>query len=165
LSEEPLNARAIFDVLAAHGVEYLVLGGFAVGAHGYVRGTKDVDVMPAPDPENLMRLAGAIAELEGRVRGVDEFEESELPQPDAEGLALGGNWVMDTRHGRFDVMQAVGDFEYADLASSAVESEVFGHTLRFCGYDHLVAMKEAAGRDEDLLDLKRLREARGEAPV
>jgi len=162
LSEEALNARAIFDLLAAHEVEYLLLGGFAVGAHGYIRATNDVDVMPAPDPENLERLAAAIAELEGRVRGMEEFSESELPRPDAEGLLLGGNWVMETKHGRFDVMQLVSDLDYADLAASAVESEVFGHRLRFCGYEHLVAMKEAAGRDEDLLDLKRLREARGE---
>ena len=160
MSEEPLNARAIFDVLGAHEVSYIVLGGFAVGAHGFIRGTKDVDVMP--DPGNLARLAKAIVELDGKVRGMDEFDQAELPQPDAEGLALGGNWVMDTKHGRFDVMQLVSDFEYADLAPHAIESEVFGHRLRFCSYDHLVAMKEAAGREEDLLDLKRLREARGE---
>jgi hypothetical protein len=43
-----------------------------------------------------------------------------------------------------------------------IEDEVFGHRVRFCGYDHLVAMKEAAGRDQDLIDLKHLREARGE---
>ncbi|MBA2522795.1 MAG: hypothetical protein H0V25_05625 [Solirubrobacterales bacterium] len=162
MREDPLNARAIFDILAGHRVDYIVLGGFAVGAHGYIRATKDIDIVPDPDPLNLERLAASIAELDGRVRGVEEFSDDELPQPDAEGLALGGNWVMDTKHGRFDVLQLVSDFEYADLASSAVESEVFGHQIRFCGYDHLVAMKKAAGRDEDLLDLKRLREMREE---
>lgn len=160
--DPPLDANAIFGVLVDEGVEFLLVGGFAVMAHGYVRGTKDIDLVPDPEPANLTRLARAIERLEGKVRGMDEFEESELPQPDAEGLALGGNWVMDTKHGRFDVMQLVSDFEYANLAPSAVEAEVFGHTVRICGYDHLVAMKEAAGRDEDLLDLKRLREARGE---
>lgn len=163
MSEKPLNAAAIFDTLSSHGIDFIVLGGFAVGAHGYIRGTKDVDVMPDPCPENLARLAGAIAELEGRVRGIEEFEADELPPPDADGLALGGNWVLDTKHGRFDVMQLVADHEFADLAPGAVESEVFGRTVRFCGYEDLVAMKEAAGRGEDLLDVKRLREARGEA--
>jgi len=162
VNEEPLNARAIFGVLASHGVEFLVLGGFAVGAHGFIRGTKDVDIMPAPDRANLKRLAAAVAELEATVRGMDEFAAEELPEPDTEGLALGGNWVMDTKHGRFDVMQLVADFEYSDLAPNAIESEVFGQTVKFCSYEHLVAMKEAAGRDEDVLDLKRLREARGE---
>jgi hypothetical protein len=39
---------------------------------------------------------------------------------------------------------------------------VFEARVRFCGYRHLVAMKEAAGRDQDLVDLARLREIRGE---
>jgi len=76
---------------------------------------------------------------------------------------MGGNFVLTTRHGRLDIMQLVGpDLEYSDLDEAAIEDEVFGHSVRFCGYDHLVAMKEAAGRPEDLLDLERLREARGE---
>lgn len=162
MTDAPLDARAIFDVLIEEGVDFILVGGFAVMAHGVVRATKDVDLVPNPDPANLIRLAGAIERLEGRVRGMDEFDESELPQPDAQGLALGGNWVMDTKHGRFDVMQLVADLEYAHLAPRAVEAHVFGHIVRICSYDDLVAMKEAAGREEDLLDLKRLREARGE---
>ncbi len=74
---------------------------------------------------------------------------------------MGGNFVLTTKHGRFDVMQLVSpDFEYSDLAGAAIEDEVFGHPVRFCGYEHLVAMKEAAGRDQDLIDLGKLREAR-----
>ena len=61
-------------------------------------------------------------------------------------------------------MQLVGpDLEYDDLDSAAVEDEVFDHRVRFCGFDHLIAMKEAAGRPEDEVDLKRLRESRGGA--
>lgn len=66
-------------------------------------------------------------------------------------------------HGRLDILQLVApELEYADLESAAVEDTVFGHRVRFCGFDHLVAMKEAAGRPEDLIDLTRLRGARGE---
>ncbi len=88
----------------------------------------------------------------------------ELPDPrDPEALALGGNFVLTTKYGRLDIMQIVGpDLEYADLSAAAVEDEVFGHLVRFCGYEHLVAMKEAAGRDQDLMDLKHLREARAD---
>jgi len=51
------------------------------------------------------------------------------------------------------------DLEYEDLDSAAVEDEVFGRRVRFCGFKHLIAMKEAAGRPEDEIDLQRLREA------
>jgi hypothetical protein len=52
------------------------------------------------------------------------------------------------------------DLDYAELDSAAVEDEVFGHRVCFCGFDHLIAMKEAAGRPEDEIDLQRLRESR-----
>jgi hypothetical protein len=45
-------------------VQFVVIGGVAVGAHGYVRGTEDLDLVPDPDPENLKRLAGTLSKLE-----------------------------------------------------------------------------------------------------
>ncbi len=144
-------------------MSFVVIGGFAVGAHGYPRATKDLDIVPDPDPTNIERLAAVLEELDAAVLGVEDFTPEEVIQPDAEGLRMGGNFVLLTSSGRLDVMQIVGpDFEFADLESAAVEDEVFGHRVRFCGYDHLVAMKEAAGRPEDLIDLERLREAREE---
>lgn len=159
----PLNVEKLLAALDQAGIQFVVIGGFAVGAHGYLRATKDLDVVPDPDPENLKRLASVLADLDASVLGMEEFSEEEVVQPDVESLKMGGNFVLTTRHGRLDIMQLVGpDLEYSDLDEAAIEDEVFGHSVRFCGYDHLVAMKEAAGRPEDLLDLERLREARGE---
>jgi hypothetical protein len=73
------------------------------------------------------------------------------------------NFVLNTDYGRLDILQLVApELEYPELQAAAVEDFVFGHRVHFCGYDHLVAMKEAAGRPKDLLDLRRLREARDE---
>lgn len=68
-------------------VRFIVIGGFAVSAHGYLRGTKELDIVPDPDPENLRRLAGALTQLEARIMGVEEFSEEEVLQPDVAGLA------------------------------------------------------------------------------
>lgn len=93
---------------------------------------------------------------------MEDFDEDELPQPDREGLALGGNFVLDTDGGRLDILQAVEpDLTYAELAPNALTVTALGREIRVCGYRDLVAMKTAADRDEDRLDLKRLREARG----
>ena len=139
----------------------MVIGGFAVGAHGYPRATKDLDIVPDPDPENLRRLASLLSDLNASVLGTEEFAEDEVVQPDAAGLEMGGNFVLATSRGRLDIMQFVGpDLGYTDLDSAAVSDEVFGHRVRFCGFDHLVAMKEAAARPEDMIDLQRLRESR-----
>jgi predicted nucleotidyltransferase len=159
-----LDIREILAELTGEGVEFLVIGGVAVGFHGYVRATKDVDVVPAPDPQNLERLARVLRRLDAQIEGAEEFEGEELPDPlDPEALALGGNWVLRTRLGRFDVMQWIGeDALWAKLAPAAVEVEIDGLPIRVVGYDDLVALKEMAGRPEDLTDLQRLRQARGE---
>jgi len=160
-----LDIRGILEELNRAGVEFIVIGGVAVGFHGYVRATKDVDIVPAPDPENLAKLAAVLATLEARLEGADDFDEGEIPDPlDPESLALGGNWVLRTRLGRFDIMQWIGEGElWGRLFPTAIEAEIGGLVVRIVGYEELVALKENAGRPEDLIDLQRLRQARGEA--
>jgi predicted nucleotidyltransferase len=159
-----LDIQGILDRLDEAGVEYIVIGGVAVGFHGYVRATKDLDVVPAPDRPNLERLVGALRALGAELDGAGDFDAGELPDPlDAETLALGGNWVLQTRLGRFDVMQWVGDAElWKMLSPSAVEVEMEGIPVKVAGYDDLVALKKLAARPSDLEDLERLRQARGE---
>lgn len=60
-------------------------------------------------------------------------------------------------------MQWIGDVGlWERLSPGAVLAEIDGLTIRVVGYDDLVALKEQAGRPEDLTDLQRLRQARGE---
>ncbi len=99
-----LDIPGLLRELVQEGVDFLVIGGVAVGFHGYVRATKDVDVVPAPDPENLERLARVLRRLGAEVEGAQGFESEELPDPlDPSALALGGNWVLRTRLGRCDI--------------------------------------------------------------
>jgi predicted nucleotidyltransferase len=159
-----LDISGILAELNRERVEFLVIGGVAVGFHGYVRATKDVDIVPAPDSENLERLARLLKRLDAQIEGADEFEEGELPDPlDPDALALGGNWVLRTRLGRFDIMQWIGDEAlWEKLAPGALDTEVDGLSIKVVSYEDLVALKEMAGRPEDLTDLQRLRQARGE---
>lgn len=159
-----LDIPGILAELNRGGVEFLVIGGVAVGFHGYVRATKDVDIVPAPDSENLERLASLLSRLDAEIEGADEFEEGELPDPlDPDALALRGNWVLRTRLGRFDVMQWIGDEPlWEKLSPTALDADVDGLRIKVVSYEDLVALKEMAGRPEDLTDLRRLRQARGE---
>ncbi len=159
-----LDIRGILAELTREGVEFLVIGGVAVGFHGYVRATKDVDIVPAADPENLERLARVLRGLEAQIEGAEEFEDGELLDPlDPEVLGLGGNWVLRTRLGRFDVMQWIGeDALWEKLSPAAIEADIDGLPIKVVSYEDLVALKEIAGRPEDLTDLQRLRQARGE---
>lgn len=159
-----LDIRGILAELTGEGVEFLVIGGVAVGFHGYVRATKDIDIVPAPDPANLTRLARLLERLDAEIEGAEEFADGELPDPlDPEALGLGGNWVLRTRLGRLDIMQWIGeDALWEKLAPSAIDVDIDGLPIRIVSYEDLVALKEIAGRPEDLIDLRRLRQARGE---
>ena len=159
-----LDIQAILQELVNGEVEYLLVGGVAVGYHGYVRATKDVDIVPAPDRENLERLAAVLRRLGAEVEGADDFDKGELPDPlEPDALELGGNWVLTTRLGRLDVMQWIGEWElWSELAPAAIEEQIGGLPIKFVSYEDLVKLKELAGRPEDLMDLQRLREARAD---
>jgi hypothetical protein len=157
----PLQARELLEALVGGDVEFVIVGGHAVIAHGYERATRDLDICPAPDRENLERLAAVLTALGARVAGAEEFEPDELPRPDADGLALGGNFVLATTLGGLDIMQWISpELTYGELAADASEAEVWGLAVRVCSYDRLVAMKEAAARPQDLADLANLRAIR-----
>jgi predicted nucleotidyltransferase len=159
-----LDIRGLLGELAREGVDFLVIGGVAVGYHGHIRATKDVDVVPAPDAANLEKLAQVLRRLEAEVEGAQEFESGELPNPlDPNALALGGNWVLMTRLGRLDVMQWLGDSPlWEKLSPSAIQDQIGDIPVKFVSYEDLVTLKELAARPEDLTDLERLRAARQE---
>jgi hypothetical protein len=159
----PLQAEPMLRVLAEHRVDFVIIGGFALSAHGVIRGTKDIDVMPDPRPENIARLATALRALNAKVMLAEDFAAAELGlSPDEDGLSLGGNWVLRTRLGRLDVMQDVaGVKSYDALRSAAIEQDVPGAgSFWFSGLDDLIAMKVAAGRPQDELDITSLHRAR-----
>jgi hypothetical protein len=163
VAEAALQIEPLLALLDRHGVDLVIIGGFSLSAHGVVRGTKDIDIVPAPDAGNLRRLAAALRDLDAEVMPADDFDPRELGiEPDEEGLALGGNWVLRTRLGRLDVMQDVpGVAGYGQLRDHAVEIEVpDAGRFRFAGYDDLIAMKRAAGRPQDELDIVALERAR-----
>lgn len=159
----PLQAERLLRVLAEHEVEFVIIGGFALSAHGVIRGTKDIDIVPDSRAGNLGRLAEALRALDAEVMLADDFDPSELGlAPDEDGLALGGNWVLRTSLGRLDVMQDVaGIAGYDGLRARAVESDVPGAgRFRFSSLDDLIAMKVAAGRPQDELDVANLQRVR-----
>lgn len=148
--------------LSSAGVEFVVIGGVAVGVHGYVRATKDLDIVPRPDLENLTRLADALRDLQAQQVGIGEFRAEEFPYDptDPAQLAAGANFRLETRLGPLDIMQWVAgigdDAIYPALAGQAITVGFRGTEVRVCGLEHLRAMKLAAGRDDDLRDLREL---------
>ena len=161
---QQLDADTILRTLLTHNVEFVVIGGLAVAAHGFPRGTKDVDIAPAPSADNRRRLQVALASLDAEPLEIGDFRPDELPLAFAPGgLDEGGNWALRTAAGRVDILQSVAGVDgYEQLRANALEADVPGvGNVCFAGYDDLVAMKRAAGRRIDGADLEELERVRG----
>ncbi len=145
----------LLSSLVQADVRFVVIGGLALGAWGVVRGTKDCDIVADPASENLDRLAQVVAELGGHV----QLEESLLgsERSIAALLRSGERALIATRLGDLDVVQGLeGVPPYAELRASAIDVEMARVTIAICALDHLRAMKRAAGRSRDLVDLEDL---------
>jgi hypothetical protein len=166
----PLDPAELLRRLASAGVDYILIGGLAVNAHGVIRSTKDVDICPAPDTANLSRLAHLLRDLGVRQLGIGEegFTKEEMPFDPTrpEDLAAGGNFRLDTTLGVLDIMQWIpgidADHAYSVLAADAEVASAFELEIRVCSLKALRVMKRAAGRPLDLQDLADLETAHPE---
>lgn len=155
---QPLDAYQLVASLTGHQVDFVVIGGVALQAHGHVRTTVDLDVIAAWTPENMRRLAGALRELHAQLRGVDaDLLGLDLGNPRT--LYDGGNFLMHTRHGDLDVFaveQTAGaPANYQDLRARAVAIELRGLTLLIAHPEDLIRMKTAAAQFRDRPAAKR----------
>lgn len=152
----PFDPSRIFAALDRAGVDYVTIGGVAALGHGSRRITLDVDIAPAPRPENYLRLATALADLGVIAEAVDSgFRD--LDPADPVDLARATNLRIRTEAGGLDVLNApAGAAPYADLRARSILIEVSGVPVRIVALDDLIAMKRAAGRPQDVRDIAEL---------
>ena len=166
IAEEPLpyetrpmlQAEPIMEVLARHRVRFVVIGGVAAILHGSPFATRDADITPAMDRENLERLGGALRELQARLRTPDEGG-AELPfDPVAEQLGRGQVWNLTTPLGDLDLcFLPAGTTGYDDLLRDADTMELGSVRVRVASLADVIRSKEAAGRKKDRQVLPTLR--------
>lgn len=154
--EPPLRGVALLAALVAKGVEFVVVGGVAVQAHGYLRATGDLDIVPRPTLLNLSRLAEVLSELEATpVRAAARVD---LTDPHLLGrLPM---LPLLTRFGRLDLLNlehvAGAPASFDALSERALTIDLDGVLVPVAGLDDLVRMKRAAGRPHDLTDIAAL---------
>lgn len=145
--------------LAGADIRFVLIGGLAVNAWGYVRGTRDVDIVPDPSRENLARLADLLKGLAGKVVVGERQLDSESI---ATFLRTGDRTLVATDLGDVDVLQGLPQIpRFEVLDEQAKEIEVGGLTVRVCSLEHLLEMKRASERLRDRADLDALEAAQG----
>jgi predicted nucleotidyltransferase len=138
-------------------IPYVIIGGFAVIANGYVRSTEDLDVLVPANRDTADAVQRLCEDL-----GATDFDGAKIPA----GRFDGERHVRaHTRHGILDVVpEGESPLTFAEIARGAFEVEFEGHRARIAGLAHLVALKRLAGRTRDRADLEALEQGHGELP-
>lgn len=151
---ERFRPHEILRRLVAAQVRFVLVGGLAAQAHGSPSITRDLDICYARDRDNLDRLARVLADIAAVRRGLPA-DALRMPPLDARTLRGGGLFTLTTRFGDFDLLADPDPgLDHETLERSAVRAKVHGVTVLIAGLDDLIAMKRAAGRPKDRIELE-----------
>ena len=142
----PPDFKEFLQLLNSHQVEYLLIGGYAVGYYGYPRATVDMDVWIATHPQNAEKLVAVL-----RAFGFA------VPELSAD-LFLQKNKVvrMGVPPVRIEILTTISGVDFEACYAEREVDVVDGVEVHFLGLEHLKANKKASGRHKDLSDLEHL---------
>ena len=142
----PPDFKEFLQLLNAKEVEYLLIGGYAIGYHGYPRATVDMDVWVAINPVNAEKVAAALVEF-----GFD------VPELSAE-LFLKEDQIirMGVPPFRLEILTTISGVQFAECYAERVVDSIDGVEINIINLEHLKINKKASGRYKDLNDLANL---------
>ena len=142
----PPDFKEFLKLLNAHKVEYLLIGGYAVGYHGYPRATADMDIWIAMHPANAERIVAVLKEF-----GFEPPELSpELFLKEWQIIRLGVPPV------RIELATTISGVNFNECYAKRVQGVIDGVNVNLISINHLKINKKAAGRHQDLADLENL---------
>ena len=131
---------SLLSAFRATGVEYVVVGGVAVNAHGFVRNTRDLDVFLRPTKDNAKAAFDALITIGAPLEGIDY---TDLLSEDAQ-------YQLHTEHGRIDLLSSIGEMSFDQAWSGRVDAEIDGVIVHFISKKDLIENKRQVGRLIDL---------------
>lgn len=141
----PPDFKEFLKLLNAHGVEYLLVGGYAVIYHGYTRTTGDMDIWIAVNPSNAQKVSAALKEF-GFRSGVEPEQFTQH----------GPMFRMGVPPFRIELLTTISGLDFADAYSRRLSVAIEGVQTPVLALDDLKTNKKASGRHKDLADLDEL---------
>jgi predicted nucleotidyltransferase len=150
-----VDLAQIIPPLTTAKIDFILIGGMAAIVHGSARVTFDVDLVYSRTPENIERIAAALAPYRPYVRDAPP----NLPFTwDAKTIRNGVNFTLTTRLGDVDLFGEVASGEtYNDLLVHSFDVDAFGVRFKCIDLPTLIRIKEAAGRRKDQEAIAELR--------
>jgi hypothetical protein len=136
----------MLSALSAENAEFLIVGAFAVAAHGIPRATGDIDIWVNPDPANAERVWRALQRFGAPLANLvpSDFTQTDLV------------FQMGVRPRRIDLMTAISGVDWDEAWPTRLQGAIEGLTLPVLSKELLIRNKRATGRPQDLADADRL---------
>ncbi|MHC4207649.1 MAG: hypothetical protein ACYSTT_23590 [Planctomycetota bacterium] len=142
----PPDFKEFLKLLNAHQVEYLLIGGYAVGYHGYPRATVDMDIWISMHPDNANRMVAVLKEF-----GFDPPDLSpDMFLKEWQIIRLGVPPV------RIEIATTISGVNFSECYAERLTDVLDGVEVKLISLKHIKANKKASGRHQDLADLENL---------
>lgn len=138
------NYTGMLKCLNGAGVDYILVGGWAVNMYGYIRATVDLDIWILADMANAQRVYAALGEFGAPIADVK-------PEDFAEDGII---FQIGVAPCRIDIITRISGVAYADAVKRAVSKEIDGIAIKVISIEDLIANKKASGRTKDLADVE-----------
>jgi len=138
--------RDMFQSLIGENVKFLLVGAYAMAAHGYPRATMDIDIWVMPDPQNADAVLRALRRFGSPLHGLK-----------AEDLQKEGTvYQIGVAPRRIDIITSVSGLKFEETYERSIETDVEGLCIRIPSLDDLIQNKKMSGRKKDLVDVDAL---------
>jgi len=138
--------KEFIELFNSHGVEYVIVGGYALAFLGAPRYTGDLDLFVSPDRGNASKILSA---LKSFGFGSLKLSESDFSEP-GQVIQLGVPPV------RIDIITSITGVEWSEVEKNKVESVLGGETVYFISKNDFIKNKKAVSRHKDLADIEAL---------
>lgn len=146
--------KDILQALSEESVDFLLVGAYALAAHGYPRATMDIDIWVMPSPENADAVLRALKRFGAPL---DSLSKEDLQKDDT-------IFQIGVAPRRIDIITGASGLTFDDTASRSTEIEVEGLKVRVPSLDDLIRNKRASGRTKDLADVEALEDLKKPEP-
>lgn len=140
------------ELLNKHEVKYIIVGGYAVGLHGYPRYTGDLDIWIDRSEENVDKLLHTIKDFGGPLAHIDKKQllKNKTRQNPSPGISFGREPI------RIEIITAIDGVKFEDCFTRTLTKEIQGIPLCYIYYDDLKKNKLSTGRTQDKADIEHL---------
>jgi len=142
----PPDFKEFLKLLKEHNVRYLLIGGYAVGYHGYARATEDMDIWVAIHPDNAQNLVSAL-----RAFGFDDPNlKPELFLQKPKIIRMGFPPM------RLEITTSISGVEFDECYQARIVDDLDGVEVNLIDLENLKKNKKASGRTKDIADVEKL---------